>query len=100
MRKLRKKGWRKTIVLVLSPAVLVLDSKSEARLVIINIHGILFRLHPMVPFEYEYEARQSLMGTHSPELVVYGREVPPNLRTVNGMDRYRSSSINPWYNPM
>ncbi len=43
------------IVLVLSKAVLVLEPDWEARSVIINIHGLMFLLNAMVPFEHEYE---------------------------------------------
>ncbi len=75
LRKAPQRSREEDIVLVLSPAVLVLESTSEAKSVIINIHGLLFRLYPMVPFEcmYEYEHDETAEpdGYSPAELVVY-----------------------------
>ncbi len=55
LRKAPQRSRGENIVLVLSKAVLVLEPNLAARSVIINIHGLLFLLHAMVPVDYEYE---------------------------------------------
>ncbi len=55
LRKAPQRSRGENIVLVLSRAVLVLEPYWEARSVVINIHGLLFLLHAMVPVEHEYE---------------------------------------------
>ncbi len=62
-------------MLVLSKAVLVLEPNLAARSVIINIHGLLFLLHAMVPVEYEHDGTAEPDGYSPAELVVYGREL-------------------------